>query len=71
MRVVNRYPFDRDAVLLKSNKTESLLTNAGFEQVYSKFIISIPPANKILRRFDLLFSFIGLGAQYYTLGLKN
>ncbi len=70
MRIVNRCPFDADAVLLKSSKTESLFEGAGFEDVKSKFILSIPPANSILRQIDRCFSKLPFGAQYYTIGRK-
>lgn len=66
MRVVNSCPFDADAVLLRNDETESLLSTAGFGQVYSRFILSIPAANTLLRRVDRLFSGLHLGAQYYV-----
>ncbi len=70
MRIVNRCPFDEDAVLLKSSKTESLFNGAGFSDVKSRFILSIPPANRILRNIDRCFSRLPFGAQYYTIGRK-
>ena len=66
MRVVNSCPFDADAVLLRNETTEALLSTAGFKQVHSKFILSIPAANTWLRRVDSLFSRLPFGAQYYV-----
>ena len=66
MRVVNSCPFDVDAVLLRSETAEALLSAAGFKQVESRYILSIPAANTLLRRVDRLFSSLHLGAQYYA-----
>jgi len=70
MKIVDRCPFDADAVLLKSEKTESLLSGAALTDVKSKYILSVPAANRPLRAADRLFSRIPFGAQYYTLGRK-
>ncbi len=70
MRVVNNCPFDADAVLLKAGKTSQLFEGAGFEKVGSRYIISIPPANALLRSIDGLFSWMRLGAQYYVTAQK-
>lgn len=66
MRVVNSCPFDADAVLLRNETAETLLSTAGFKQVHSRFILSIPAANPWLRRVDGLFSGLHFGAQYYV-----
>ena len=66
MKVVNDCPFDEDAVLLNSRKTHSLFTDSGFEDVERKFIISVPPINRLFRKIDGLFGGIPLGAQYYV-----
>ena len=66
MRAVNTCPFDEGAVLLRSEETESLLRKAGFGAISSRFILSIPPANAFLRRFDRLFAGLPLGGQYYV-----
>jgi SAM-dependent methyltransferase len=66
MRVVNSCPFDADAVLLRSETAQSLLLTAGFRQVHSGFILSIPAANAWLRRIDRIFSSLPFGAQYYV-----
>ena len=66
MRAVNNCPFDEDAVLLRSDKCVQLLVNAGFNKVSPHFILSIPPANSILRSVDRWFSKMPFGAQYYV-----
>lgn len=66
MRAVNTCPFDADAVLLRSEKTEELFRKAGFSGIRSRFILSVPPANALLRRVDRLFSGLPFGGQYYV-----
>lgn len=70
MRVVNRCPFDRDAVLLRSSETVRLLKGAGFRDVAPRFILSVPAANGFLRQVDRLFARLPFGAQYYVVGHK-
>ena len=60
------HPFDADAVLLRNETAEALMSTAGFKQVHSRFILSIPAANTWLRRVDGLFSRLHFGAQYYV-----
>ena len=71
MRVVNRCPFDEDAVLLKSNRTFSLLENAGLDADRPRFILSIPALGWVLRRLEGTLSWLRLGAQYYAVGHKR
>jgi len=66
MRAVNQCPFDADAVLLRSEKTEGLLREAGFSSIETRYILSVPPMNGVLRRVDQLFSRIPFGGQYYV-----
>jgi SAM-dependent methyltransferase len=68
MRAVNNCPFDDDAVLLRSGRTRKLLQDAGFSGVKTRFILSVPAKNKLLRSFDRLFSWAPFGAQYYVSG---
>lgn len=70
MRVVNRCPFDADAVLLKSRDTQRLLTTAGFADLRARFILSIPAGTRWLRRIDRLASRLPLGAQYFLAGTR-
>lgn len=70
MRVVNRCPFDRDAVLLRSGKTSELLKGAGFADVSARFILTVPAANALLRKLDLVLGRLPFGAQYFVTGTK-
>jgi 2-polyprenyl-3-methyl-5-hydroxy-6-metoxy-1,4-benzoquinol methylase len=69
MRVVNRCVFDKDAILLHRTDTEALLRRAGFQDVSSSFILTVPAGGVFLRRIDRLFSRLSMGAQYYTIGV--
>ncbi len=69
MRVVSKCEFDQDAVLLASSEAEYLLRDAGFDDVTSQHILSIPTWNKFSRRVDLALGALRLGAQYFTVGL--
>jgi SAM-dependent methyltransferase len=68
MRVVNRCPFDADAVLLKRQESESLMTKAGFRDVTTDFILTVPMKGPVGRRIDRLFSSLPFGSQYMTSG---
>jgi SAM-dependent methyltransferase len=68
MRVVNRCEFDRDAVLLKNEEAESLLSQENFTHVGSRHILTVPSFNKATRAVDQLFGGLRIGAQYYTSG---
>jgi SAM-dependent methyltransferase len=71
MRAVNNCPFDADAVLLKGSQTSALLDGAGLNARRPRYILSIPAANRALRRVDSLFSRLPLGAQYYVKAVKD
>jgi hypothetical protein len=44
------------------------MQNAGFSNVFSRFILTVPAAGTFLRLVDQAFSRAPFGAQYYTLG---
>ncbi len=68
MRVVNRCVFDKDAILLKSNEAERLLADGGFQDVRSRFILTVPSFNKMTRVLDQAFGRLPFGAQYFSMG---
>lgn len=68
MRIVNACEFDKNAILLRSTETEALMRNAGFQNITSRFILTVPAAGSFLHRVDRMFSKLPLGAQYYTFG---
>jgi ubiquinone/menaquinone biosynthesis C-methylase UbiE len=72
MRVVNRCPFDRDAVLLRPAKTRSLLEGAGFGKVSTRSIVNIPSIGKFTRFIDgSVLGRMPFGAQYIAIGRKG
>jgi SAM-dependent methyltransferase len=66
--VVNNCEFDKDAILLRRQETEILLKDAGFQRIYSRFILTVPAKGSLLRKIDKLFAHLPVGAQYYTVG---
>jgi ubiquinone/menaquinone biosynthesis C-methylase UbiE len=65
-RIVSNCVFDKNAVLLRSEKTRALMSEAGFTDLQERFIISIPPSGKFLRFVDLLLGRLPFGAQYFV-----
>ena len=70
MRAVNSCEFDQDAVLLRAETSTNLMKNAGFSEVESSFILTVPSKGKVIRQFDKLFGKWPWGAQYYVKGVK-
>ena len=68
LHIVKTCEFDEDARLLRSKEAESLMQDAGFTNVFSRFILTVPTAGAFLRLLDRAFSRAPFGAQYYTLG---
>jgi ubiquinone/menaquinone biosynthesis C-methylase UbiE len=69
--IVKNCDIDKDAVLLKPQKMKSLAAMAGFEQVCTRTIISVPPSNSLLKLIDSAFGYLPFGAQYYLTGVKD
>ena len=67
-RVVGNCEFDKGAILLRRHETERLLTQAGFRQISTRFILSVPAKGRMLREIDRLFARLPFGAQYYSKG---
>lgn len=67
-KVVSNCEFDEDAVLLSQRRTRALLAEAGFGQVGSRAILSVPAFGRISRGIDLALGHLGLGAQYFAKG---
>jgi len=63
---VHRCPFDADAVLLRSGRSEALLKSAGAKEVETSFFLLLPTAKPIARRIETLLGAVPLGAQYLT-----
>jgi SAM-dependent methyltransferase len=63
---VNRCPFDEDAVLLRSGRSEALLKRAGAKNIGTRFFLLLPTKARLARRIETLLGAIPLGAQYLT-----
>jgi ubiquinone/menaquinone biosynthesis C-methylase UbiE len=68
MHVVNNCEIDMNAMLLRRRETEKLLGDAGFRQIWSRSILTVPAKGRLLRNIDKLFGRLPLGAQYYSVG---
>jgi ubiquinone/menaquinone biosynthesis C-methylase UbiE len=68
MRAVNNCPFDADAILIQNETVEKLFADAGFSEIRSRFILSIPPLSSFMRHVDGVLSSLRLGAQYFVYG---
>lgn len=69
-RVVNNCEFDEDAVLLGQGKTRGLLAGAGFGQVSSRAILSVPSFGRWSRKLDRALGLLPFGAQYFAKGVS-
>jgi SAM-dependent methyltransferase len=68
LRVVDRCPFDRDAVLLPIARTKELLRSAGLSEIRGRSILNIPSFDRITRLIDRSIGVLPTGAQYYVQG---
>ena len=68
VHVVNNCEFDKSAVLLGNRDAEAILHEAGFRAIVTDFILTVPPAGRLLRAVDRFFARVPIGAQYFTAG---
>ena len=68
--VVNRCPFDDDAILLPANKSRRLLLNAGLYPIEQKYFMFLPFRHTIVRAIEKSLVWLPLGAQYYVAATK-
>lgn len=68
--IVRSCEIDKDAVLLKPGKTRQLFKDAGFKNVYTHAMFSVPPKGGFLNAIDHAFGFLPFGAQYYMSATK-
>lgn len=65
----NTYIHD-DAVLLRHTELRTLLRDAGFSEVRSRFIRLTPFTASVFRRLDAALGWLPLGAQYGAIGTR-
>ena len=68
--VVNSCPFDRDAVLLWPRNLMGLFLDAGFSDVKTRSILTVPPRGKGLKLLDEHLGRLPFGAQYYLTAIR-
>ncbi|MDD4957428.1 MAG: class I SAM-dependent methyltransferase [Candidatus Omnitrophica bacterium] len=71
--VVKRAEIDRNAELLSSVETVSLMKKAGMAHVRTGYFLFVPPrlSGKWTRAFERSISWLPAGAQYYVVGRKQ
>ena len=67
---VSLCPYDKDAVLIRASKVRELLSQAGFIERSSRYILFAPPAWRQLRRIEDIARQLPLGGQHLTLATK-
>lgn len=65
--VMNRIPFDRDAIMLSAREARRLLSAVGFEIVRTDFLFYFPHALRHLRILERGLLKVPLGAQFQVL----
>lgn len=68
--VMNRIPFDRDAITLTAAETRALLVESGFQIVGTRFHFYFPKILSALRGLERYVERIPLGAQYCVLARR-
>lgn len=69
--IVNRCPFDHDAVLLWKQEACRLFTRARTHLVESKYYLFFPGPLKFLRPLEKALGWLPLGGQYYVVARKD
>ena len=69
--IVSRCEIDRDAILLGSQETCRLLSNAGIDRLTQKQILYFPWRGGFWTWLESCVSWVPLGAQYYIAGRKH
>lgn len=69
-RIVDRCPFDADAMLLDKSDSLRLLDGCGFENIKAHGILTLPSIGKFSRKLDAACGAFNVGAQYYAGGRR-
>lgn len=70
-RIVERCPFDEDAILLPPGETSGYVRLAGLQIDRRDYIVFMPRPLAWLRRFEPSLSWLPLGAQYVVVAHKH
>lgn len=68
--IVRSCDIDKDAVLLRPATSRRLFIDAGFSEVHTRTILSVPPVNEMLGALDNALGRLPFGAQYYLSAKK-
>jgi SAM-dependent methyltransferase len=68
--IMNRIPFDRNAITLSPPAARRLLRQGGFEIIQTDFLFFFPRSLRWLRSLEPRLTRLPLGAQYQILGRK-
>ena len=68
--VVNGCEMDRDAVLLRAVECSTLLKDAGFGEVATRYIAFLPFDAAWARRLERCLAWLPLGAQFISYGIR-
>jgi SAM-dependent methyltransferase len=68
--IVRSCDIDKDAVLLKPFRIRRMFRDAGFSEVETRTILSIPPTRPFLTAIDRALGYLPFGAQYYLKATK-
>jgi SAM-dependent methyltransferase len=68
--IVARIPFDQNAVLLTSWRTQELVRDAGFHGIHGRYILFFPFDAAPLRKVEDYLGWLPMGAQYYVSATK-
>ncbi|MCS6762549.1 MAG: methyltransferase domain-containing protein [Candidatus Devosia symbiotica] len=69
--IVRSCVIDKDAVLLKPYVMRRLFKNAGFNDVLTRTMFTVPPKGPFLSVVDAVFGYLPIGAQYYLKATKK
>lgn len=69
--IVRSCDIDKDAVLLRPYRLRRLFRDAGFQNMTTRTILSVPPIGPVLTRLDSWFGALPFGAQYYLTARKK
>lgn len=68
--VVKNTPIDKNAILLSPGEPQQAMANVRLKNIYTKYLMFFPPRWRLLWHFQDFLSWIPLGGQYVTVGIK-